>query len=73
MFTLLYYVDYNSRENEKELSQDGKIIVETKGAYKTHRRNLPNSPAFNKCLATFFDNQLLSLKEAAARLLTSAL
>ena len=73
MFTRLYYVDYNSRGNEKELSQNGKIIVETKGAYKTHRRNLPNSPAFDKCLATFFDNQLLSLKEAAARLLTYAL
>ena len=73
MFTRLYYVDYNSRGNEKELSQDGKIIVETKGAYKTHRRNLPNSPAFNKCLATFFDNRLLSLKEAAARLLIYAL
>ena len=29
---------------------------ETKGAYKTHRRNLPNFPAFNKCLATFFDS-----------------
>lgn len=56
MFVRLYYVDYNSRENEKELSQDGKIFVETKGAYKTHRRNLPNSPAFNKCLATFFDS-----------------
>ena len=67
MFVRLYYVDYNSRENEKELSH------EPKGAYKTHRRNLPNFPAFNKYLATFFDSLKLSLKEAAARLLTSAL
>lgn len=35
LFTLLYYVlDYNSRENEKELSQDGKILLKQKARTK---------------------------------------
>ena len=35
LFTLLNYVlDYNSRENEKELSQDGKILLKQKARTK---------------------------------------
>ena len=60
LFTLLNYVlDYNSRENEKELSQDGKILLKQKARTKhIDEICLANSPAFNKCLATFFGNQL---------------